>query len=160
SRNSEDYKFSRGTDAFPSVGDSVILPTDSQLKAIIESGDRRHVEIGESPLANNAKIAVDPDRLFGRHIAVLGNTGSGKSCSVAGLIQWSIDAAKRHNSSPNSRFVILDPNGEYSRAFGAGTNYNGTVLRVETEDQAAKLKVPSWLWNSSEWAAFTQASPR
>lgn len=160
SRNSEDYKFSRGTDAFPSVGDSVILPTDAQLKAIIESGDRRYVEIGESPLASNAKIAVDPDRLFGRHIAVLGNTGSGKSCSVAGLIQWSIDAAKPHKSSPNSRFVILDPNGEYSRAFGPGTNYNGTVLRVEAEDQAAKLKVPSWLWNSSEWAAFTQASPR
>jgi len=160
SRQSGGYGFSRGTDAFPSVGDSVLLPTDAQLKAIIESGERRYVEIGESPLANNAKIAVDPDRLFGRHIAVLGNTGSGKSCSVAGLIQWSIDAARRKKDNPNARFVILDPNGEYSRALGPDSGYKGKVLRVESENESTKLKVPSWFWNSSEWAAFTQASPR
>lgn len=51
--------------------------------------------IGISPLAANAKVMIDPDRLFGRHLAVLGNTGSGKSCSVAGLIRWSMAEAKR-----------------------------------------------------------------
>lgn len=161
-RKNEGFKFTRGTDAFPSVGDSVLLPTDEQLKSIIESGDNRRVKIGDSPLANNAEIKVDPDRLFGRHIAVLGNTGSGKSCSVAGLIQWSLDAVLQQGQTPNARFIILDPNGEYSRAFGPESRYKGKLLRVEanTDAEEIELKVPSWLWNSSEWAAFTQASSK
>ncbi|EFH3554897.1 DUF87 domain-containing protein [Escherichia coli] len=161
-RKNEGFRFTRGTDAFPSVGDSVLLPTDRQLQSIIESGDNRRVKIGDSPLANNAEIKVDPDRLFGRHIAVLGNTGSGKSCSVAGLIQWSLDAVLQQGKSPNARFIILDPNGEYSRALGPESRYKGKLLRVEANIDVGEmdLKVPSWLWNSSEWAAFTQASSK
>ncbi|MGL4746565.1 MAG: ATP-binding protein [Shewanella sp.] len=161
-RKKDGFKFTRGTDAFPSVGDSVLLPTDQQLKSIIESGENRRVKIGDSPLANNAEIKVDPDRLFGRHIAVLGNTGSGKSCSVAGLIQWSLDAVLQQGQTPNARFVILDPNGEYSRAFGPESKYKGKLLRVDANTVAEEidLKVPSWLWNSSEWGAFTQASSK
>ncbi|WP_353498220.1 ATP-binding protein [Vibrio sp. CB1-14] len=161
-RKSDGFKFSRGTDAFPSVGDSVLLPTDQQLRSIIESGENRRVKIGDSPLANNAEIKIDPDRLFGRHVAVLGNTGSGKSCSVAGLIQWSLDAVLRQEQTPNARFIILDPNGEYNRAFGPLSKYKGHLLRVEANSEAGELdlKVPSWLWNSSEWGAFTQASSK
>lgn len=161
-RKNDGFKFTRGTDAFPSVGDSVLLPTDQQLNSIIESGENRRVKIGDSPLANNAEIKIDPDRLFGRHIAVLGNTGSGKSCSVAGLIQWSLDAVLQQGQTPNARFIILDPNGEYSRAFGPKSKYKGNLLRVEanSDDGELDLKVPSWLWNSSEWGAFTQASSK
>lgn len=161
-RKNDGFKFTRGTDAFPSVGDSVLLPTDQQLNSIIESGENRRVKIGDSPLANNAEIKIDPDRLFGRHIAVLGNTGSGKSCSVAGLIQWSLDAVLQQGQTPNARFIILDPNGEYSRAFGPKSKYKGNLLRVEanSDDGEVDLKVPSWLWNSSEWGAFTQASSK
>lgn len=115
------YKFKRGLETFPSVGDIVILPTEEQLKSIIESGDNRRVHIGNSPLVGNAKVMIDPDRLFGRHLAVLGNTGSGKSCSVAGLIRWSLESASNNkikkDGSVNSRFIVLDPNGEYSKAF-------------------------------------------
>ena len=94
------FQFSRGVSSFPSVGDRVLLPTQSQLHAIIVSGARKRVKIGTSPLADNADVSVDPDRLFGRHLAVLGNTGSGKSCSVAGLIRWSLEAAqKKHEPS-------------------------------------------------------------
>lgn len=161
-RKNDGFRFTRGTDAFPSVGDSVLLPTDKQLNSIIESGENRRVKIGDSPLANNAEIKIDPDRLFGRHIAVLGNTGSGKSCSVAGLIQWSLDAVLQQGKTPNARFIILDPNGEYSRAFGPKSKYKGKLLRVEanSDDGELDLKVPSWLWNSSEWGAFTQASSK
>tara|TARA_R100001509_G_scaffold32112_1_gene17032 strand:+ start:9773 stop:11812 length:2040 start_codon:yes stop_codon:yes gene_type:complete len=161
-RKVDGFKFTRGTEAFPSVGDSVILPTDQQLNSIIESGDNRRVKIGDSPLANNAEIKIDPDRLFGRHLAVLGNTGSGKSCSVAGLIQWSLEAVLQQGENPNARFIILDPNGEYSRAFGPKSKYKGNLLRVEadTKDGEKELKVPSWLWNSAEWSAFTQASSK
>ena len=61
------YKFKRGLETFPSVGDIVILPMEDQLKSIIESGDNRRVYIGNSPLVGNAKVMIDPNRLFGRH---------------------------------------------------------------------------------------------
>ena len=113
------YRFRRGVESYPTVGDAVLLPTQNQLRAIVESGDNRHVLIGTSPLAANAEVKIDPDRLFGRHLAVLGNTGSGKSCSVAGLIRWSMDEARkaRGGADPNARFIVLDPNGEYANTF-------------------------------------------
>ncbi len=91
----EEYTFRRGKDSLPSIGAGVMLPTERQLRSIIESGDHRRVKIGISPIAGNANVCIDPDRLFGRHLAVLGNTGSGKSCSVAGLIRWSLEQARK-----------------------------------------------------------------
>lgn len=168
------YDFVRGIETFPTVGDPVLIPTQDQLKAIVESGSNRRVNIGISPLASNAIVSIDPDRLFGRHLAVLGNTGSGKSCSVAGLIRWSVEAAKRklenkHDQiqeftqeqadiSANARFIILDPNGEYTKSFEGLANVR--VYGVEKNDALGveQLIVPMWLWNTSEWVAFTQAS--
>lgn len=149
----ESFEFRRGVHSFPSIGSPVLIPTDSQLKSIVESGLNRRVFIGNSPLAANAEVKIDPDRLFGRHLAVLGNTGSGKSCTVSGLIQWSIEAAGQEDKT-NARFVILDPNGEYAKAF----KDKATVLKVGDENNG--LIVPLWLWNSSEWSAFTQASTK
>jgi hypothetical protein len=152
--NNNNYKFLRGVQSFPSVGEPVYIPTDSQLKAIVESGEKRRVKIGTSPLASNADVYVDPDRLFGRHLAVLGNTGSGKSCSVAGLIQWSLEALKSNNGNPNARFIILDPNGEYSKVF----KNKARMFHVNGVDNP--LQVPLWFWNSSEWCSFMQASTK
>ena len=163
-RSVEDgYKFKRGLESFPSVGDIVILPTDEQLRSIVESGDNRRVYIGNSPLVGNAKVMIDPDRLFGRHLAVLGNTGSGKSCSVAGLIRWSIESAREKladgNDIVNSRFIVLDPNGEYSKAFADKSNANIYTVNVEG-DAEKQLEVPLWFWNTDEWCGFTKASPK
>lgn len=152
------YSFSRGIEIFPTVGDPVLLPTQMQLKAIIESGDKRRVNIGISPLAGNAVVSVDPDRIFGRHLAVLGNTGSGKSCSVAGLLRWSIEAAKKHQDSPNTRFIVLDPNGEYTNSFNGLANVRVYGAEPNEEQGIRQLVVPMWLWNTAEWVAFTQAS--
>lgn len=156
----DSFRFQRGSESFPSIGSAILLPTDLQLRSIVESGNNRRVIIGQSPLANNANVAVDPDRLFGRHIAVLGNTGSGKSCSVAGLIQWSLEAAMESETRPNARFIVLDPNGEYARALGPATKFKGRVFKVEAGQGENQLQVPSWFWNSAEWASFTQASPK
>lgn len=158
------YKFKRGLETFPSVGDIVILPTEDQLKSIIESGENRRVYIGNSPLMGNAKVMIDPDRLFGRHLAILGNTGSGKSCSVAGLIRWSLESARqqlaKEGESINSRFIVLDPNGEYSKAFADKANANIYTVNVEEGDGKKQLQVPLWFWNTDEWCGFTKASPK
>ena len=153
------FRFRRGVESYPTVGDAVLLPTQNQLRAIVESGDNRHVMIGCSPLAANAEVRVDPDRLFGRHLAVLGNTGSGKSCSVAGLIRWSLEAAqKQRGAKPNARFIVLDPNGEYAKVFGGLGDVR--VYAVEPSKEVEQLQVPLWFWNSAEWSSFTQASER
>ncbi|MCA9831717.1 MAG: ATP-binding protein [Dehalococcoidia bacterium] len=164
------YAFSRGADVLPSVGAAAVLPTDAQLRSIVESGERRRVKIGTSPLAGDADVCIDPDRIFGRHLAILGNTGSGKSCSVAGLIRWSLEqahdvqAAKAGDGDcpkyPNARFIVLDPNGEYSRAFGDDDMAKARIFRVDPGVAGAALKVPLWFWNSAEWSSFTMATAR
>ena len=187
------FEVRRGVDVFPSVGDPVHLPGRDQLRAIVEGEDKStsgRILLGHCPTAGQAPVHVDPDKLFGRHLAVLGNTGAGKSCSVAGLIRWSLEAAKARiqtklpesetgNDVPNARFIVLDPNGEYARAF---KDLNTRLFRVEPEREGKQpfqtrsevshdqdgiepeckekqLKVPAWLWNGAEWAAFTGASP-
>lgn len=160
-----DFKLERGVYSFPSVGDAVLLPTPEQSLAIVErGGSDRRIKIGTAPLANNAVVSVDPDKLFGRHLAVLGNTGSGKSCSVAGLIRWSLEESTQNLQNglknPNARFIILDPNGEYSDTF---SDLNNTRLfqvehGIDLFSSAESLKVPAWMWNSYEWSAFSAAS--
>jgi ABC-type dipeptide/oligopeptide/nickel transport system ATPase component len=49
----------------------------------------------------------------GWHVGVFGNTGSGKSCTVAGLIRWSVEAAAKEARSVGARFIILNSNREY-----------------------------------------------
>ncbi|WP_202901583.1 ATP-binding protein [Sphingobium chlorophenolicum] len=160
------YELSRGVVAFPSVGDQILIPTPEQIAAIVGAKDTdRRVRIGSSPLAANTSIMVDPDKIFGRHVAVLGNTGSGKSCSVAGLIRWSLVAAqsalKGGAQVPNARFIILDPNGEYARAFADQKDYVRLfrVPPVNAEVGERALRLPAWLWNGHEWTAVSYAKP-
>jgi hypothetical protein len=167
SPRSYNFSFKRGVTVFPSVGDNVHLPTAAQLQAIIESETHsRRVAIGTSPLLANAEISLDPDRLFGGHLAVLGNTGSGKSCSVAGLVRWSIGAAAAYERKdghkieiPNARFIILDPNGEYKNSF-VDIPGGVRVYQIPPPEPGSKsLTVPAWMWNTSEWCAFSSAAP-
>ena len=158
------YEIERGVYSYPSVGDSVIVPSQEQLKAIVQNKDENaRIKIGVAPMAANAPVFVDPDKLFGRHLAILGNTGSGKSCSVAGLIRWSIEAAKgnSNNGQPvNARFIIFDPNGEYGNCFNDLGNVKRYEVKIRENQGAQQLKVPSLMWNSWEWASIAQASAR
>ena len=172
------WRLERGVQSFPSVGDPVILPTRDQTIAIVTGQDEdSRVPLGTCPIAHGAPIAIDPDKLFGRHLAVLGNTGSGKSCTLAALVRSAVESAQQfiknprgpkgdneaqdaHNN-PNARFIILDLNGEYSKCFqdlGAGCR----VFQIPplTNTDAAEFTLPAWMWNSSEWAAVAQAAPK
>jgi uncharacterized protein len=157
-----EYELFRGVNVLPSVGDSVLLPTNEQLHSIIElKGMDKRVCLGKAPLANGANVFVNPDKLFGRHLAVLGNTGGGKSCTVAGLIRWCIESAQKEivknkkNIPVNARYIILDPNGEYTEAF---KDLNARVFKVPPEKTNLEFQVPGWMWNSEEWCACSFAS--
>jgi len=160
------YDLSRGVLAFPSVGDQVLIPTAEQIEAIVGAkADDKRVRIGSSPMASSAAIMVDPDKLFGRHLAVLGNTGGGKSCTVAGLIRWSLAASQKaidgtgKKGHPNARFIILDPNGEYAQAFADQVD-NVRLFRVPPVAIGERpLDVPAWLWSGHEWTTVAHAQP-
>lgn len=151
----------RGVDVFPSVGDAVLLPSREELCAVVEgdgSEETSRILVGRSPTAGWAPVHVSPNNLFARHLAVLGNTGSGKSCSVAGLVRWSLESARAHvqDGTTNARFIVIDPNGEYSEAF---RDLGARVVHAGGGESGNVIRIPAWLWNTEEWAAFTRAAP-
>jgi uncharacterized protein len=172
------WRLERGVQSFPSVGDPVILPTRDQTIAIVTGqGKDSRVPLGTCPIAHDAPIAINPDKLFGRHLAVLGNTGSGKSCTLAALVRSAVESAQKSikkagvpegdeeaqsgQDNPNARFIILDPNGEYSKCFqDLGAGCRGFQVPPITNTKAKGFTLPAWMWNSSEWAAVAQAAPK
>ena len=60
--------------------------------------------------------------------------------------------------SPNTRFIVLDPNGEYTNSFNGLANVRVYGAEPNEEQGIKQLVVPMWLWNTAEWVAFTQAS--
>ena len=157
--NDNVFELQIGVKEFPSVGDTVIVPTKEQVKAIVQGKSDDSVVIGTCPTAHDVEIKINPDKVFGRHLAVLGNTGGGKSCTVASLVRSAITSVKKQTSSEkvNSRFIILDPNGEYSKCF---TDLDANIFKVGNCDTAYKqFKLPAWTWNGEEWCSILQAAP-
>ncbi len=161
------WKLERGVFSFPSIGDNVVIPTPEQIKAIVTGEDNRsHVIIGTCPSAFDADVKIDPNILLGRHLAIMGNTGSGKSCTVASVIRSMLvqSKAKHINSvEPSARFIILDPNGEYSKCF-VDICPETRVFRPDPDaeeilDGVKPFVLPAWMWNSTEWGAILQAAP-
>lgn len=156
-----EVELTRGVLLFPTVGDPVRLPTRMEAAAAVPGlrDDRMTIPLGRAPLAGDAPVRVDPNRLFGRHLAVLGNTGSGKSCTVAQLIRASASAA---GESPVAfRTIVLDLNGEYRKSFSdLDAKIPVRHFSVVPFDGATQLRIPAWLWNYREWLSFSDASAK
>ena len=153
-------KFERGVFSLPTVGDQILLPTEEDLNLINKIETNASFEIGKAPLLANQSVKLPVNEFFGRHVAVLGNTGSGKSCTVAGLIRWSIEAAVNEiHHSPNARYIILDPNGEYGTAFN-DLEVEVDRYSIKSIEGSNQLRVPAWMWTSSEWGSLLQASDK
>lgn len=154
-------KFERGAFSLPTVGDQIVVPTEEELAVIIKNDSEKTISIGTAPLNGNQEVKIPINELFGRHVAVLGNTGSGKSCTVAGLIRWSIEQTIKSNSkSPNARFIVLDPNGEYGGTFD-DLDIDVIKYKVQpTNDEEKQLRTPAWMWTSNEWASVFRASDK
>lgn len=153
-------RLDRGVLGFPTVGDPVRMPDASEARVVVpQVTDSDALHLGTAPLAGDTPVVVSGRRLFGRHLAVLGNTGSGKSCTVTQLIRRAAQATDP--DSGTLRVVILDLNGEYQNAFH-DLSTSISVKRYSVvhglDPHAEQLRVPFWLWNYREWAAFCGAS--
>lgn len=104
--------------------------------------DNAELVLGTMALERNIRVPIDGDRFFSKHIAVVGSTGSGKSCTVAKILQEGIQSGLKEKNAGvlnNSHIIVFDIHGEYAQAFP-----NANILDVE------QLALPYWLMNSEE----------
>ncbi|MCA3256075.1 MAG: DUF87 domain-containing protein [Alphaproteobacteria bacterium] len=126
--------FRRGVTRYPMPGDGVHPVDRADLARIFEGVDQPHVEIGTVYPTADVRASLLIDGLLGRHFALLGSTGTGKSTSTALILHRIVAAA------PEGHIVMLDPHGEYAAAFAS----TGTILNVDN------LELPYWLMNFEE----------
>lgn len=108
--------FTFGTNSYPLIGETVFRLGKEILSYIFTpKTDSVHDSstIGTYIYDDSVKVGYNPNILFGKHLGVFGNTGSGKTCTVVSIIQNYI----RNNCDKNIKFIILDINGEYKDAF-------------------------------------------
>lgn len=142
-------KFQRGISQYPSIGDLVHVATESDLKTVYSPGDEDgYVAIGKVASAESIRAYLDLNRLVGRHSAVVGSTGSGKSTAIASLLGLVSDR-RRFKAG---RVVLFDLHGEYAKAFGPLAR----VFRVGANSGAGEkeLYVPFWALTSDEFLAL------
>lgn len=106
-------KFSFGTNTYPLINEKVFALDTSLLKSIFSVKDQGRSTIGTYAYDPNVQVGYNPNILFGKHLGVFGNTGSGKTCTVVSIIQQYI----RNNPNKDIKYIILDVNGEYQSAF-------------------------------------------
>ena len=121
--------------------------------------------IGKSTIFPDYEVKIDIDKFFGSHSAILGNTGSGKSCTITSMLQTIYRLEE--NSATGSTFLFLDVNGEYSQAFEKITEVNTnievknfTIDEIEEGSTYQKFELPHWFLNIDEWALLLKASER
>jgi len=146
-------KFERGIAQYPSIGDSVHVVTESNLKTVYAPGnDDEHVAVGRVASAESIPAYLDLNRLVSRHSAVVGSTGSGKSNAVANLLGAVSDCTR----FKSTRVVLFDLHGEYAKAFGDMAR----VFRVGANANIGEreLHVPFWALTADELISMSMGS--
>jgi hypothetical protein len=128
------YNFRRGVTRYPVPGSGVYPVTSQDMKQMYAAEDRPHIEIGTVYPTRDIRGALFIDALLGKHFALLGSTGTGKSTSAALILHRICEMA------PQGHIVMIDPHGEYSAAFKT----NGALFDV------SNLAMPYWLMNFEE----------
>lgn len=129
-----DFTFQRGVVTYPLPGQPIFVATVGELSRIYNRPDKPSIHIGSLSQSTGLPVYLMTNELLGKHFAVLGTTGSGKSCSVTVLLQAILNVA------PSGHIILLDPHNEYSKAFGT---------KAEVIDPTT-LNLPHWLLNFEE----------
>ena len=136
--------------------DATIRPVNEQeIAVILGQNTDSGLLLGKSPFYNGLPVYFNINDFYSNHFAIFGNSGSGKSCGVARLIQNTF--ASGNIKPTNANFIIFDVAGEYAQAFSQlsaiNPNYKFRVLTTsETNTQYEPLRIPLWLLNESDLA--------
>ncbi len=126
-------RYERGVSVFPVSDTPVYLAEDVDLSIAFAVYQRFGFSVGQVSLFENQRAFLDANKFFGKHIAVLGSSGSGKSCTVASILQ-------KVSRYPDTNIIILDIHNEYQKAFEGNCNH----LDI------AEFELPYWLMNFDE----------
>ena len=174
--------FRFGVSIFPSLYADALYALDAELDRVFEtdvpvestppvdnapptppSATRfRALAIGKSVVFEGYEVKVRIDEFFGGHTAVLGNTGSGKSCTVATILQSLFEKSDEHRAR-GATFVVFDVNGEYTQSLsplsdGTGIGLHRVILDGSVDE--GRFRLPHWFLKQSEWELLLQASER
>lgn len=165
--------FCMGVGIFPSLYSDVEIVTFHDLDKILSSKDdakkangiHSTLLLGYSKNLINYPIEIDINRFFNIHSAVLGNSGSGKSNTIAHILHEIF--RKQENEAFGAKTIIFDANGEYPKAFGQESRLNNQISTVfykpnlsEVSDTFKPYRLPYYLLNLDEWLSFLMASER
>ena len=182
-----DGNFRFGVSIFPSLYADALYALDNELDRIFEVADWQEtvppdgdgsetrlkaLTIGTSVVFQGYEVKVRIDEYFGGHVAILGNTGSGKSCTVATVLQ-SLFVKKNELLARGASFILLDVNGEYRIAFSklpAGIQRSYLRIALDPKDAAPEpldgnettnvFRLPHWFMSVEEWELLLRASER
>jgi DNA helicase HerA-like ATPase len=151
----EKNKFTFGVSNYPMLYSDVLYIKDKELDILFSGGkDNDYLEIGNWTLMDKYKVAIDIDNFFGFHSAILGNTGSGKSCTISAILQGIYE----ENKYPKSQFIFFDVNGEYRKAFSGNKNISLNYLDFDNDE--CKFFLPLNLLKIEEWELLLRASSK
>jgi uncharacterized protein len=142
-------RFERGISQHPTIEDRVHIVTQADLLAIYGAGEPQdYVSVGHLASAESIPALVNINKLVTRHCAVVGTTGSGKSTTVAGLLNALSDPGRY----PSARIVVLDVHGEYAKALSD----RASVFRVgaAAAGNQLPLNIPFWALNFDEFVSL------
>lgn len=167
-------KFFFGVSKMPLIFSSVYMISQNELVTMLEVGKEEILiqegsdktrsvllTIGKSVIFSDYDVKVNIDKFFGFHFAVFGNTGAGKSNTVARIMQNIF--VKKNYSAKGAKFVIIDSNGEYNKAFSKLTEINPQIkhsLMTTDESDETKFAIPVWALTADDWATLLHASEK
>lgn len=159
-----DEKFVAGVIRSISFGAKVRLISKERINLIIGTDnydETKHLYLGESPIYEGVRVVADLNQLFSSHLAIFGSTGSGKSCSVARILQ---NLFYRKEMLPYlASFFIFDAYGEYHRSFEKisekvpGINFKAYTTNVNDKNSEL-LRIPPWLLGTDDYALLLGAT--
>lgn len=165
--------FKMGVGIFPSLYSDVEIVTYDDLDKVLSLSDSKprngihtSISIGQSKSLINYNINLDINKLFNIHTAVLGNSGSGKSNTIAHILHEVY--RKTENHANGAKTIIFDANGEYPIAFGENSGISAKIDKIcykpniddNNENGIMPLYLPYYLMNLDEWLSFLMASER
>lgn len=144
--------FKSGLTGYPPLHAPVQAATPTEVKSIFLPKDAPALRIGTSAVASEQSVYLDANLLLGHHCAVVGSTGSGKSCTVTAVLDGLLDHA-----IPNGHIVIFDINGEYAQPFAESTSRGKKTRPLvlgPVPGPSSGLFLPHWFMNNEEHLAF------
>ena len=154
-------KFIAGTIKKPTLSSKIRVINEEELNVILGTNNEENIYIGKSPIYPGKNVYSNINDLFSNHLAIFGNSGSGKSCSVSRIIQNVF--LNKNFLTYNANLFFFDAYGEYKNAFKSlssiNPNYQYKFLTTSPQDPTdAKLTIPIYLLSIDDLALLLEAT--